>query len=184
MTRIEQMEQVATRLKGLRDALSLTTAQIASFLNIDEQTYISYEEGLCDIPLGFLQHVANLFDVELNVLLFGEEPKMNSYYVTRAGKGTRVERTKAYSYQSLAAGFKNRNFDPLFVTVEPNDNPITLNSHEGQEWNCVVEGRMELHIGDKIIVLETGDSIMYDSSRPHGMKALDGKMMKFITIIS
>ena len=78
MTRIEQMEQVATRLKGLRDALSLTTAQIASFLNIDEQTYISYEEGLCDIPLGFLQHVANLFDVELNVLLFGEEPKMKN----------------------------------------------------------------------------------------------------------
>ena len=184
MNRIELMEQVATRLKGLRDALSLSTTQISHDLNIDEQIYISYENGSSDIPLGVLQQVANLFNIELNVLLFGEEPKMDSYYVTRAGKGVKVERTSAYSYQSLAAGFKNRNFDPLLVTVEPNENPITLNSHEGQEWNCVIEGRMELCIGSKTIILETGDSIMYDSSRPHGMKALDGKTMKFITIIS
>lgn len=184
MTRIELMEQVATRLKGLRDALSLSTAQIAHVLNINEQLYLSYENGTSDIPLGLLQQVANLFNVELNVLLFGEEPKMDSYYVTRAGAGIKVERTVAYSYQSLAAGFKNRNFEPLVVTVEPNDNPVTLNSHDGQEWNYVIEGRMELHIGDKTIILNTGDSVMYDSNRPHGMKALDNKELKFITIIS
>ena len=184
MTRIELMEQVATRLKGLRDALSLSTAQIAHVLNINEQLYLSYENGTSDIPLGLLQQVANLFNVELNVLLFGEEPKMDSYYVTRAGAGIKVERTAAYSYRSLAAGFKNRNFEPLVVTVEPNDNPVTLNSHDGQEWNYVIEGRMELHIGDKTIILNTGDSVMYDSNRPHGMKALDNKELKFITIIS
>ncbi len=33
---------------------------------------------------------------------------MSSYFVTRAGKGTSIERTKAYKYQSLAAGFMNR----------------------------------------------------------------------------
>ena len=90
MTRIELMEQVATRLKGLRDALSLSTAQIAHVLNINEQLYLSYENGTSDIPLGLLQQVANLFNVELNVLLFGEEPKMDSYYVTRAGAGIKV----------------------------------------------------------------------------------------------
>ena len=29
---------------------------------------------------------------------------MSSYFLTRAGKGTSIERTKAYKYQSLAAG--------------------------------------------------------------------------------
>ena len=184
MTRIELMEQVATRLRGLRDALGLSTAQIAHDLNVDEKVYISYEEGSSDIPLGFLQQVASFFKVELHTILFDEEPKMSSYYVTRAGAGAKVERTAAYSYQSLAAGFRSRNFEPLLVTVEPNDNPVSLNSHEGQEWNYVIEGKMELHIGEKVLVLEQGDSIMYDSARPHGMKALDGKTLKFITVIS
>lgn len=184
MTTIEEMTQVAIRLKGLRDALDLTTKEIAETFNISEETYIAYESGNTDIPLNFLQKVANQFNIELHAILFNEDPKMDSYFVTRAGKGMKVERTAAYSYQSLAAGFKNRNFDPLLVTVEPNNNPITLNSHEGQEWCHVIEGRLLIKIGDNVKELETGDSIMFDSTRPHGMKALDEKAVKFITIIS
>lgn len=184
MTTIEEMAQVAIRLKGLRDALDLTTKELANTLNVSEDTYIAYESGNIDIPFNFLQKVANHFNIELHAILFNEEPKMSSYFVTRAGQGAKVERTAAYSYQSLAAGFKNRRFDPLLVTVEPNDNPITLNSHKGQEWCHVIEGRLLIKIGDKEKELETGDSIMFDSSYPHGMKALDGKTVKFITIIS
>ena len=33
---------------------------------------------------------------------------MNSYFLTRKGKGASVQRTQAYKYQSLAAGFMNR----------------------------------------------------------------------------
>lgn len=184
MTKIEQIAQVAARLKGLRDALELTTGQIAKDFNITEETYIAYESGDMDIPINFLQKVASRFNVELHALLFNEEPRMKSYFVTRAGRGTKVERTAAYSYQSLAAGFKNRCFDPMLVTVEPNDKPITLNSHEGQEWCHVIEGRLLIKIGDKEKELEVGDSIMFDSTCEHGMKALDGKTVKFITVIS
>lgn len=184
MTKIEQMAQVAIRLKGLRDALDLTTKELATTLNISEDTYIAYENGNIDIPFNFLQKVASRFNVELHAILFNEEPKMSSYFITRSGQGAKVERTAAYCYQSLAAGFKNRCFDPLLVTVEPNDNPITLNSHEGQEWCIVTEGRLLIKIDGKEKVLETGDSIMFDSSFPHGMKALDNQIVKFITIIS
>ena len=63
--------------------------------------------------------------------MFGQEPKMSSYFLTRAGKGTSIERTKAYKYQSLAAGFINRTADPFIVTVEakPDSEPIHYNSH-------------------------------------------------------
>ena len=184
MTNIEKMAQVAVRLQGLRDALDMTTGQIAEELNISEDSYVSYESGTVDIPVSFLTEVARKYNVDLHALLFNEEPKMNSYFVTRKGKGAKVERSSAYSYQSLAGGFKNKIFDPLIVTVEPNDNPITLNTHKGQEWNCVIEGRMEIQVGEKTIILEQGDSIMFDATRQHGMKALDGKQVKFIAIIS
>ena len=184
MTKIDEMAQVAIRLKGLRDALDLTTGQFAESLNIAEQTYTPYESGKVDIPVSFLSEVAKTHNVELPALLFDEDPKMDNYFVTRAGKGAKIERTAAYSYQSLAAGFKNRVFDPMFVTVEPNDKPITLNTHEGQEWNYVIEGRLEIQIAEKTIILNTGDSIMFNAKRPHGMKALDNKTVKFIAIIS
>lgn len=110
---------------------------------------------------------------------------MNSYFLTRKGKGASVQRTQAYKYQSLAAGFMNRKADPFIVTVEPKDEktPIYLNTHPGQEFNYILEGRMTLQIGDKQLTLNEGDSLYFDANRPHGMKALDGKRVQFLAII-
>ena len=178
----EEIRQIAERLVGLRDALDLRPEDIASTCNIDLETYLGYESGEKDIPVSFLHQIAKHYGVELPALMFGYEPRMNSYFLTRKDKGVAVERTKAY--QSLAAGFANRKADPFMVTVEPSapEAPFTLNTHPGQEFNLVLEGSMHLRIGEKELVLNEGDSIIFDSTRPHGMKAID-RQVKFLAII-
>ena len=71
------------------------------------------------------------------------------------------------------------------VTVEPTppEAPFTLNTHPGQEFNIVMEGSMHLCIGEKELVLHEGDSIIFDSTRPHGMKAIGERPVKFLAII-
>ena len=96
-----------------------------------------------------------------------------------------VERSEAYKYESLAFGFRRRIADPFIVTVEPKPEgtPLSLNSHKGQEFNMVIEGRLLLNVDGKEIILEEGDSLYFDSTKPHGMQALDGKTVKFLAII-
>ena len=179
----EQIKQIAERLKGLRDALEVSEQELADVCSISKEEYLSYESGEKDIPVSILHRISQKYGVEMTSLLFGEDPHMRSYYLTRKGQGTAMERTKAYKYQSLAAGFINRKSDPYVVTVEPNDKPIHLNSHPGQEFNMVLEGRMMLSLNGKEMVLEEGDSIYFDSGIMHGMKALDGKTVRFLAII-
>ena len=147
----EEIKQIAERLVGLRDALDLKPEEIAAACHIDLETYRGYESGEKDIPVSFLHQIARHYGVELPALMFGYEPRMNSYFLTRKDKGVAVERTKAYKYQSLAAGFANRKADPFMVTVEPSapEAPFTLNTHPGQEFNIVMEGSMHLRIGDR-----------------------------------
>ena len=178
---MDHIQQVARRLKGLRDALDLNVEEIAAECGVSAETFAAYENGEKDISVSFLNRIANRYGVELTVLLFGEEPKMDSHFVTRAGKGVKVERTKAYS----AAGFAHRKMAPFIVTVEPTEGkPVTMNAHDGQEFNYVLEGQMEITVGNTTTVLNEGDSIMFDAQRPHGMKALGDKAVKFIAIIS
>ena len=96
-----------------------------------------------------------------------------------------VERRKAYKYQSLASGFRGRKADPFMVLVEPKSEgtKVEQNAHEGQEFNYVTEGRLELTIKNKVLILNEGDSIYFDSSLPHCMRALDGKSVRFLAII-
>ena len=183
---MDNIKQVATRLQGLRDALELTPEEIATTCGIAPELYNLYESGGCDIPVSFLHRLAGAYGVELTALLFGGEPKMQAYYVTRAGHGVKVERTAAYSYQDVAAGFANRAMAPFIVTVEPHhpDTPLTINTHQGQEFNYVLEGQLEVTVAGHAVVLNPGDSIMFDARRPHGMRTIGGSPVRFLAIIS
>jgi transcriptional regulator with XRE-family HTH domain len=179
----EQIKQIAERLKGLRDSLDLSAEEMAQKINKTEKDVLLYESGKTDIPMSYLFDVSQNFDVDTSTLISGTEPRMNVYFLTRYGKGTSVERTKAYKYQGLAGGYIHPKAEPFEVTVEPNDHPIYLNTHEGEEFNYVLNGRLLLQINGKELILNPGDSVYFDSSYPHGMKALDNKSVKFLAII-
>lgn len=181
----EQIKQIAERLAGLRDALGIAPEEIAKVCNLTPEHYLELESGNVDISVSILHQISQAYGVELTTLMFGDEPKMSSYFVTRRGKGVAVERSKAYKYQSLAAGFAGCKADPFLVTVHPKSDeiPIYLNSHPGQEYNLVLEGRLLLLINNKELILEKGDSIYFNSELPHGMKALDGEKACFLAII-
>ena len=179
----EQIKQIAERLKGLRDSLELSIDEMAGQSNRTPEDIRLYESGKTDIPMSFLFDVAQHFGIDTSTLISGEEPRMTTYFITRYGRGKSIERNKAYKYQALASGYVRPNAEPFEVTVEPNDHEIHLNSHEGEEFNYVLEGRLLFRINSKDLILNPGDSIYFDSSNPHGMKALDNKPVKFLAII-
>ena len=89
----DQIKQIAERLRGLRDVLELTSEDIARDCDISAEEYRLAETGQYDISVSMLQKIARTYNIALDALMFGEEPKMNSYFVTRAGKGRMATRT-------------------------------------------------------------------------------------------
>jgi mannose-6-phosphate isomerase-like protein (cupin superfamily) len=181
----EQIKEIAQRLVGLRDLLYIPACSMAGVCGITEEKYLLMESGTVDIPVSVLLRIAEEYGVPMGVLMFGDEPKLGSYFVTRKGRGETVERRKAYKYQSLAAGFKGRTGDPFLVTVhpKPEDTPVSLNSHPGQEFNMVMNGRLLLTIDEKELILEEGDCVYFNAELPHAMKALEGKEVTFLAVV-
>ena len=178
----EAIKQIGERLKGLREVLDIPAEEVAETCGVSLDKYLQIENGEVDITISNLMKVAKKYGVSADALMFAEEPHMRSYFVTRKGQGLSVERTKAYKYQSLVGGFVNHKADVFIVTVEPKPEAHTIykNTHPGQEFNMVLEGKMELYIGGKTIILEEGDSIYFDSTKPHGMLAIGDKAVKFL----
>lgn len=181
----EEIKQIAERLRGLRDVLEITVEEMAEVCRLTPEEYLRIESGTEDISIDMLHTIARTYGVEPITLMFGHEPRMSSYFVTRHGHGVSVERTKVYKYRSLAAGFVRRKAEPFMVTVhpKPEGTPIYQNRHRGQEFNYVISGRMLLLINGKELILEAGDSIYFNSDLPHGMKALDGEVVRFLAVI-
>jgi len=180
-----EFKQIGLRLKGLRDALELSVEEFAASCEILPEDYLEYEEGKRDFPISMLTKIAGKYNVDVTTLMFDDEPRMSSYFITRKDKGAAINRVKDYSYEALAAGFNNRKADIFIVTVEPKpeSTPVNQSSHTGHEFNLILEGKMLFQINGKDIILEEGDSIYFDSHMKHGMKALDNKNVRFLAVI-
>ena len=178
----EQLKQIGERLKGLRDALDLTAQEVADACGLNVEKYEKVEQGEEDITISKLMKIAHKYGVSAEELMFAEAPRMKSYFVVRKGQGMSVERTKAYKYQSLVSGYVNHKADVFIVTVEPKPEAHTVykNNHAGQEFNLVLEGAMDIYLDGKTIRLNEGDSIYFDSSKPHGMLAVGDKAVRFL----
>ena len=79
----EQIKQIGERVRGLRDALDLSIEEMAADCQLDLKQYQQIESGESDISVSTLQRIAHRFELPLDVLMFGEDPKMSSYLLTR-----------------------------------------------------------------------------------------------------
>ena len=181
----EQIVLIAQRVRGMREDMGFSVSDMAEKTNISVEEYESYERGEHDFNFSFLYNLADIFNIDIVDILSGDVPKLNYYSIVKKDKGLSIERVKTYKYQHLAYTFRNKKFETFLVTVEPKEgNAIHLNQHEGQEFNYIISGKIEFHIADNVIILEEGDSIQFDSSRKHGMLALNQKVAKFLAVVS
>ena len=179
-----EIQNIALRLRGMREAAELTAKAVADATGVTEAQYADYEAGRVDAPMSYLAQLAKLYRVNTTVFLTGSDARASLYHVTRAGQGPVIERRKAYHYEAIGAGFDGKKMEPFMVRVEPCDKPLKENTHPGQELNIVMQGRMLIRVAGHDVELATGDSIYFDATQPHGMKALDNQPAQFLAVIN
>jgi len=181
----ENVKEIAARVRVLREIEELSVETLAKELGFNAAEYILWETGEKDFPVGALVEIASRFKVDLSELLTGAASKLKTFCVTRAKEAPEVSRRPMYGYWNLAYNFHRKKAEPFLVeaAAETEAKPISLNTHPGQEFNYVLEGRLLISISGHDIELAEGDCIYYDSSEPHGMKALGGKAARFIAIV-
>ncbi|WP_407656630.1 helix-turn-helix domain-containing protein [Humidesulfovibrio mexicanus] len=177
-------KDIAPRLRGLRDALDMSVEDLAAKTGVTPEQAALYEAGETEIPVGFLMKVAQACHVDLTVLISGVEPHLKGYSLVRHGEGLSVERRKDYDYKSLAYRFSGRKMEPFLITVPPKKpEDMNLVVHSGQEFIHVLEGRLELRLGEDVLALDPGDSLYFDSQTPHALRGLDDKQAVFLDVI-
>ena len=181
----ENVKEICARVKVLREIEDLSPEALAAELGFNPADYIDWESGAKDFPVGALVEIAARFKVELSQLITGATPKLKMFCFTKAGEAPEVTRRPMYAYWNLAYNFHRKKAEPFIVEASPEteNKPINLNTHPGQEFNYLLEGRLLISIGGHDIELNPGDCVYYDSQEPHGMKALGGTKARFIAIV-
>lgn len=182
----DQLIEIGQRLRMLRESMEFSVERMAEAAEVTLEDYQAYEKGEKDFSFSFLYNAASVLGVDVLDIMSGESPKLSTCCVVRKGGGYAVDRRKAYSYKHLAFTFRDKQAEPFMVEVEPKpgmDKAPEQHAHDGQEFDYMVSGSMEFFIGDMVYKLEEGDSVYFNASSPHAMRAIGDEPAKFLAIV-
>lgn len=182
-----QLLEVASRIKEMRDVCAFTVEEMAAKTDCTPEQYKEYEAGKIDFPFSFIHKCAKAFGIGKTDLLEGKSSNLSSYTVTRKNQGMITSKEDGIVINNLAPLFRNKLAEPYLAKyeyrAELQDKPIHTITHPGQEFDFVLLGKLKVRVGNHTEVLEVGDSIYYKSSTPHGMIAVDGEDCTFIAVV-
>jgi transcriptional regulator with XRE-family HTH domain len=180
-----EVREIGARIRVLREIEEISAETLAREMGLDPAAYGRWESGEEEFPIGVLVEIAGRFKVDLAELISGEPSRLKTFCLSRAGRAPEVSRRPMYAYWNLANNFHRKKGEPFLVEASPDTEfkPLSLNTHPGQEFDYVLEGRLLVSVGGHESELGPGDSIYYDSNEPHGMKALGGKRARFLAIV-
>ena len=160
---MNQIQMIAMRIADLREILGMSQEEVARKSQVPLEDYEAYERGEKDFSFSNLFNIAETLGVDISDLLTGESPKLRGYILTR---------------------FSRKLAEPFIVTVEKDQPGVVkqAHSHEGQEFDYVLEGYLRIILGGNELLLAPGDSVYYDSSLPHVMYAPEGDC-RFIAVV-
>jgi transcriptional regulator with XRE-family HTH domain len=179
--------QIGKRLKDLRKQARLTLKQVAKDAGLSSPLLSRLENGQTMPSIQTLQLIASSLKTDIGFFFNTEESR--SYVLSRKGerKVSHSERGAkgkvTYDVEQLAEGFDNPYMEPIIATIVARDHKgFDAISHGGQEVLYVIEGKIELTLGEDKFIMSEGDGAYYDGDVPHKAISLSKKPAKTFNV--
>lgn len=172
-------ENLGKRIRQLRKERNISLGNLSEITGFTVSELEDIENGRKKLQLGTIMTLSKALDSALGKLVSGSGTQL--YSITRKDQRKKVFRSSSgkdnkhlYSYMSLAPEVKGRHMEALIVQLERSPD-VEISMHDGEEFIFVLDGVVELTIGDEVYDLDPGDSAYYLSTTSHFITAKSDK---------
>lgn len=180
---------IGRQVRELRKRQRMTGADLAGKTGLSVGMLSKIENGVISPSLNTISMLANALGVPIVQLFAGYEEERGCMHV-KAGQGVEIERegTRAGHQYSLLGHIGSNNsgvvVEPYLLTLTDESDRFPTFQHEGIEMLYILEGRVNYRHGDKLYVLEPGDSLLFDADAPHGPEEILELPLRYLSIIT
>ena len=178
--------ELAARLRLLRQKKGLTLSALAEKTATTKGFLSQVERGTKAPSISTLMRIAQSLDVPVAELFARSDGHEPAYSLVRSHERQRYAREGTlygYHYEAIAFRKGRKRMEP-FVVLPPLRMPQKSFKHKGDEMVLVLTGRVEIELGDELIVLKPGDCIYFDASTPHRSRSLGKTMSRTLVVVS
>ena len=167
----DEQEAVGKRIKQVRQERGISIEDLANLTGFDKSRLEDIENGLEKPQLGTVMKLSKALDSAVGRLVSGMGTRL--YSITRKDERKQISRSASktskrnvYSFMSLAPEVQGRHMEELIVQLEKTEDK-EISVYNGEEFIFVLDGVVNLIIGNETYDLEPGDSAYYLSTTSH-----------------
>ncbi|WP_202802629.1 cupin domain-containing protein [Microbacterium yannicii] len=166
------------KIRAARTARGLSLRTVAAAINLSPSLLSQVETGKIQPSVSTLYAIVTYLDLSIDELLDRGAPASESdpgprgpeHPVQRSGTHPLVTMQNGVTWERLATLGPTDRIDPILTTYAPRGASSIEDSHmrhSGVEYGYVITGELTLKLDFESYVLHAGDSVCFDSRRPH-----------------
>ena len=161
---------VGTQIRDLRKAKNMTITDLADSIGRSVGYVSQVERNISPVPIDRLKEFAEALGVQITWFFQGgvTGPEDERDFIVRRSDRRKLTFTGSGVTEELLSPNLSGGFEMIRTTYEPCAKTGDANySRPCEEAAYVIEGRLEIWLGERHFMLETGDSITFDGREPH-----------------
>lgn len=173
-----RLSPVGKKIKKARTEKKMTYDTLANETGFSIDYLKQVEAGKITPPVGSLLQISRALEIDSGDLLREEEGRMQDRIKAY------TKRTGSYAYTTLTPGAENKHLKAFRVKIEAmKDHEGVSYNHQGEEFVYVLEGSIEVMVGEHVNVLGPGDSLHFNSGIRHHLKNTGKTEAELIVVI-
>jgi len=173
---------VGKRVRALRErqGLSLRALSRRSGLSLNAISLI--ERGTNSPTVSSLHLLAD--GLKVPITDFFQDGSQQAVIFLKPEERLRTE-ASGIILESLGTGLRNQQTGPFLISIEPGsgniNQPVT---HGGEEFVYCLQGEFAYKVGERVYLLETGCSLLFNANLPHGITNKSEKPARLLMVFN
>ena len=165
MAKKKQVQPVGKRIRRARLDKKISLDMMANETGLSKERIKQIESGEKRPTVGTLLQISRTLQMDSSLLL-----KESDETVQQRSRAY-TKRTDNYAYTALTGHAENKHIKAFKIVVEAGKQHDGVGfQHEGEEFVYVLEGRVEIQVGDHVNRLNPGDSLHFNSGIKHDLR--------------
>lgn len=162
------MEDIGARIRILRESRNLTLREVSEKTGLSIGFLSQIERNIADASISSLKKIAAAFGLKISH--FFESTPKNTNLVKKNERNRLYFENSKTTYELLAYQVENRVMEPIYKILKPGSFSDVVDGHEGEEFLIMLQGQLEIQVGDETNLVEEGDSFYFSANQSHSYR--------------
>jgi XRE family transcriptional regulator, regulator of sulfur utilization len=179
------MNRLGERIKRKREMLNLPLSDLSKKVGVSASALSQIENSKAFPSIVTLKSIANSLYTTVGELI-GENESLTKNPLIKADDIKFVKVNASGTSLFLLSFHENsKQMEPYIIKfIENSDSSDIMQSHPGQEFIHVIEGKMLISLDNTQYILDKGDNFYFNSNIPHTLKNIHTSSARVLWIVA